>query len=67
MCYLCLFRVSKGVVSTAECGHEGKWEEETTQTVLRECRKYKEERGCKSKFSEDLQTLLFGQLCLAAP
>ncbi len=46
--------------------HEGKGEEEPTQTVLRKCRKYKKERERKSQFSEDLQTLLFGQLCLAA-
>ncbi len=34
--------------------------------VLRECRNKKEERGCESHFSEDLQTLLFSHLCLAA-
>ncbi len=28
--------------------------------------KMREERGRESQFSEDLQTLLFGQLCLAA-
>ncbi len=60
--------LSKGVVSTAECGgaHEGKGEEEPTQTVLRKCRKYKEGRGHESQFSEDPQTLLFGQLCFTA-
>ncbi len=33
--YLCLFCVSKGVVSTAECrgAHEGRGEEQLTQTV----------------------------------
>ncbi len=45
---------------------EVKGEEKLTQTVLRECRKYKEERGRKLQFSEDLWTLLFGQLSLAA-
>ncbi len=68
MSQLCLFCVSKGVASTAECGgtpgSEG--EEEPTQTVLSECRKHKEEKGCESQFSDDQQTLLFGQLCLAA-
>ncbi len=56
-------------MSTAECGgaHEGKGVEETTQTILRECREYKKERGRMSQFSEDLQSLLFGQLCLARP
>ncbi len=46
--------------------HEGKGEEEPTQTVLRECRKYKEEKGHELQFAEDLQTLLFSQLCFAA-
>ncbi len=66
--WLHLFCVSKGVVKTAECGgtHEGEGKEESTQTVLRECRKQKEDRGRKSQFSEDPQTLLFSQLCLAA-
>ncbi len=45
---------------------EGKGKEEATQTVLRECIKWKEDRGHESQFSENLQTLLFGQLCLAA-
>ncbi len=66
---LCLFCVSEGVVSTAECGdaHEGKGEEEeATQTVFRECRKQQVEKGQKTQFSEDLQTLLFGQLYQAA-
>ncbi len=46
----------KRVVSAAECrgAHEGKEEEEPTQTVLRECRKYKEERRHESQFSEDI-------------
>ncbi len=50
MSLLCSFCDSKGVVSTAECGgaHEVNKEEEATQTVLRECRKFKEERGRKS-------------------
>ncbi len=43
----------------------GKGEDEPTQTVPRECRKLKG-RGRESQFSEDRQTLLFGQLCLAA-
>ncbi len=43
---------------------EGKEEEEPTQTVLRECRNYKQERGHKSQFSEDLQILLFGTIWL---
>ncbi len=67
--WLCLFCVSKGVVSTAECGGmhgKGKGEEEATQTILRECRKKREEKGCESQFSEDLQTLLFSQFSLAA-
>ncbi len=38
------------------CMEEDKGEEEPTQTILRECRKYKEDRGCESQFSEDLQT-----------
>ncbi len=42
---------------------EGKGEEEATQT---ECRKLKEDRGLEPHFTEDLQTLLFGQLCPAA-
>ncbi len=45
---------------------EGKWEEEATQTILGECRKKKGDRGRESQFSEDLQTLLLYQLCLAA-
>ncbi len=55
-------------MSTAECrgAHEGKGKEEPTQIILRERRKYKEERGHESQFSEDLQTLLFSQLHLAA-
>ncbi len=54
-------------MSTVECrgAQEGKGKEELTQTVLRECRKQREDRGRKSQFSEDLQTLEFGQLCLA--
>ncbi len=72
MSYLCLCCVSnwiKGVVSTAECGgahgggKEGGW---ATWTILRECRKYRDERGQKAQLSEDLQTLMFGQLCLTA-
>ncbi len=46
--------------------HEGKGAEEATQTIVRECRKFKEERRCDSQFSDDLQTSLIGQLCLAA-
>ncbi len=46
--------------------HERKGEEELTQTVLGERRKFKEERKRESQFSEDLQTLLFSQLCLVA-
>ncbi len=56
-------------MSTAECGgvHEGKREEQLMkQTVLQECRKYWEKRGHKSQFPENLQTLLFSQLCLVA-
>ncbi len=70
--YLCLFLVTnrtKGDVRTVECGdvhRGGNGEEETTQTVLRELRKQKEDRGCEAQFSKDLQFLLFGQLCLAA-
>ncbi len=45
---------------------EGKGKEEATQTVLRGCRKQREERRQESQFSEDLQTLLISQLCLAA-
>ncbi len=45
---------------------EGKVEEEATQTILRECRKQREDRGRKAQFCEDLQTLLFSQLSLAA-
>ncbi len=37
-----------------------------TQTILRERRKQKGDRGGESQFSEDLQTLAVGQLCLAA-
>ncbi len=47
------------------CQHDVKREEEAIQKVLRECRKYKLQ-GCESKFSEDLQTLLFSRFCLAA-
>ncbi len=44
---------------------EVKGEENATQTILTECKKQKEDRGCESQFSDYLQTLLFGQLCLA--
>ncbi len=56
-------------MSTAECGdtHEGKGEAEQTQTVFERMQKKKgREKGLESQFSEDLQTLLFHQLCLAA-
>ncbi len=52
-------------VQTEACAEEERGEEESTQTVLREIRKEKEDRGRGSQFSEDLQTLLFGQLCLS--
>ncbi len=45
---------------------EGKREEEATQTILRESRKQKEDKGRESQFSEDLSTLLLSQLCQAA-
>ncbi len=67
--HLCLFCVSnqtKGVVSTEECGgaHRGR-KRGGVQTVLKKCRKQKEDRGRESH-SEDLQTELFSRLCLAA-
>ncbi len=52
--------------SVEMCTEEEKGEEEATQTVLRQCRQHKEDRWYESQFSEDLQTLLFCQLCLAA-
>ncbi len=39
----------------------GKREGVLTQTILRECRKEKEERGRELKLSEDLRTFLLGQ------
>ncbi len=53
-------------MNTVECGgaHEGKGEEWLDS--LREYTKYKDEKGHESQFFEDLQTLLFGQLCLAS-
>ncbi len=53
-----MFVFSKGVVSAVERGgtNEGKGEELPTQTVLRESRKQKEDRGRESQFYEDLQT-----------
>ncbi len=45
---------------------EGKGEEKAMQTILRVGTKKKKDRGHKSQFSEALQILLFGQLCLAA-
>ncbi len=37
---------------------------EHEQVVLREYRKYKEDKGRESQFSEDLQILLHSQFCL---
>ncbi len=44
---------------------EGKGEEELTQTALRDLENRRKTEGA-NQFSEDLQTLLFSQLCLAA-
>ncbi len=62
-----LICVSKGVVSTAMCGraHERKGGVTDTNSFER-IQKIEEERGRKLQFSEYLQTLLLGQLCLAA-
>ncbi len=65
--YLCLFCVSKGVVSTAECWgtHEG-GEKSNWHRPFWENSEIEGRQRAKSQFSEDLQTLLFSQLCLAA-
>ncbi len=61
------FVSAKGLwVQQSVAARKGKGEEDATQTILRECRKYKKSRGHESQFSEDLQALLFGHLCLAA-
>ncbi len=69
-CPSCVYFASaKGLFiqqSAEVCTEEGKGKEEATQTILRKYRKYKGERGHEPQFSEDLQALLFGPLCLAA-
>ncbi len=66
---LCLFCVSKGVVSTAEC-RRSTWGK--GGGVINRHRPFwknaenTRKRGRESQFSEDPQTLLFSQLCLAA-
>ncbi len=51
-------------MSTAECGGahgEGKGGGGTNTDSFEESRKYREERGFESEFSDDLQILLFSQ------
>ncbi len=64
----CFFRVNEGQLNfPKDASTRGgvKRSNKAAQTLLREFRKYKEQ-GHESQFSEDQQTLLFSQLCLAA-
>ncbi len=68
LCLFCVNSWTKGVLSTMELAQWGartgerEREEEATLTILRECRKYKKEKGQVVQFSEDLQNFAIGSV-----